>query len=568
MINHEIAEIFSNMASYYEMSDDKNAFFRARAYKKAAETLEKFPYDLKSKEWNSKEKLVKIDGIGQTTAEQITEYIEKGKIQAYEDLKKESPVNLEELLKVQGIGPKTIKKLYKELTITDVDSLKSAAEAGLIAQLDGFGEKSQEKILESIEYTIINKDRILYADAEIIARQVLDYLKKDKNLIKAEPLGSFRRKKDTIGDIDILILSKDPKSTTEYFNNYDQIEKILATGDTKSSVWLKSKIQIDIRIVDKDSFGSAMQYFTGSKEHNIKVRNVAISNGYKLSEYGLFDRNTKAKIAGSDEKGIYNKLGLDFIEPELREAEGEIEASQKHLLPKLVKLSDLSGDLHMHTTFSDGINSIEEMVVEAIKLEHKYIGISDHFGKLRVANAIDSESEFYEYINEIRRVDKKYKEIRVLASAEVEIDKEGNLDFDPKLLEQLDYIVASIHFSTNMPKKEMTKRIITALRNPLTTILGHPTNRLLLKRKGYEFDQEKVFKVALSENVALEINSQPLRLDLNDKMARMAKDIGCKIAINTDSHNISSLNYLKYGINTARRGWIEPKDLFIPKNLL
>ncbi len=564
MINQEIALIFSNMASYYEMSDDKNAFFRARAYRKAAETLEKFPYDLKSNDWKSKDKLVKIEGIGQRTAEQIIEYIETGKIQAYEDLKKESPVNLEELLKVQGVGPKTIKKLYKELGVTDIESLKNAAEAGLIAQLEGFGEKSQEKILESIEFTIVNKDRILFAEAENIVNQVLEYLNKDKNLIKAVPLGSFRRKKETIGDIDILILSKNPKQTTKYFNSYSHIEKILATGDTKSSVWLKSKIQIDIRIVNNDSFGSAMQYFTGSKEHNIRLRNVAISQGYKLSEYGLFDRNTKAKVEGADEKAIYKRLGLQFIEPELREAEGEIEVAKNHNLPTLLTINDIEGDLHTHTTFSDGANTVEEMVIQAISKGYKYIGISDHFGKLKIANAID-ETEFSEYLTEIRQVGEKYKnKIKVFASAEVEIDKDGNLEFNEKLLKELDYVVASIHFSTNMTKNEMTRRIIKAVKNPLTTILGHPTNRLLLIRKGYEYDYKEVFKIAKEENTALEINSQPKRLDLSDKLARMAKEIGCKIAINTDAHNTESLDLIKYGVNNARRGWIEPKDLYKP----
>lgn len=565
MVNQQLAEIFNNMAAYCEMSDDKSAFFRGRAFKKAAEVVEKFPFDLASPEWfQDIERLKKLEGIGPRTAKHIKEYVETGKVADYENMKKESPVELEGLLKIQGVGPKTILKLYKQLGVTNIETLKAAAEAGKIAELEGFGAKKEQNILESISFAITNKDRVSISIAENQVNDLLKYLNGDKCITRIEVGGSLRRRKETIGDIDILISSDEPKASMDYFCNYPQVEKVLGHGDTKSSVWLKSHIQVDIRVLPDESFGAALQYFTGSKEHNVKLRNIAISQGYKLSDYGLFKRLKNDEegemVEGDDEVKIYKRLGLQYISPELRENTGEIEAAQKNALPELITLKNIKGDLQMHTINSDGTNTIEEMALKCKSLGYEYLGITDHFGKLKIAGAID-ESEFDDYLKSIRETDRNVEGVRIYASGEIEIGKEGELEFDEDKLKQLDYIIASVHFSTKMDRKEMTERIIKALRNPLTKILAHPTGRIIGQRPGFDFDYREVFKVAREEGVALEINAHPSRLDLNDSLTKLAVDMGCKIVINTDSHAIIELENMKYGIDVARRGWVQEKNL-------
>ena len=562
MVNAQIAEILFNMASYIEMESGKNAFFRARALKNAADVLSSFPSDLSSPEWCDVSKLEKIQGIGKNTAEHIVEFIKTGSVSDYETLKSKSPVKLEELLRIQGIGPKSVLKLYEKLGITDVDSLKKAAIENKISQVDGFGDKKQASILESIEFAITHSGRVSISDAEYEINQLFDFMKSDLNILRIDFAGSLRRRKETIGDIDILVASNDTKETMLHFISYRNVEKILAHGATRSSIWLKSKIQVDIRLVNLDSFGAALQYFTGSKEHNVKLRNVAISKGYKLSEYGLFNRGDLKLKEGKDEKKIYEILVNNYIEPELREDQGEIESATKNSLPNLITLSDIKGDLQMHTTFSDGENSIVEMAKKGIDLGYKYIGITDHFGKLKIANAID-ESGFETYLKAIRQADKETAGIKIFASGEIEIDKNGDLEFKKELLEQLDYVIAAVHFSTKMSKEEMTKRIIKALRNPLVKILAHPTGRLIDQRPGFEFDHQEVLKVAKEENVALEINAHPKRLDLNDKLTRIAIVMGCKVVINTDSHSIREMENMRFGVDVARRAWVQKDSLLM-----
>ncbi len=565
MINQQIAEIFNNMAAYCEMSSDRNAFFRGRAFKKAAEVVDKFPFDFASPEWGLDiDRMKKLEGIGPRTAEHIKEFVETGKIQDYENMKKESPVDLEELLKVQSVGPKTILKLYKELNVTNIETLKAAAESGKIAELDGFGKKKEQNILESLNFAIRNKDRVSIAAAENQVNLLKEFLAKDKNITKIEFGGSYRRRKETIGDIDVLICSKDAKASMENFAKYKEVEKILGQGETKVSVWLRSKMQVDMRALPNESFGAALQYFTGSKEHNVKLRNIAISQGYKLSDYGLFKRLKNDEegemVEGDDEVKIYKRLVGQYIVPELRENLGEIEAAQKNELPELISIKDIKGDLQMHTTNSDGNNSIEEMALKCKALGYEYLGITDHFGKLKIAGAIDPP-EFKAYLKSIREADEKVKGIRIYASGEIEIGKEGELEFPEDMLKELDYVIASVHFSTKMDRTEMTKRIITALKNPLTKILAHPTGRIVGQRPSFEFDHREVFKVAREEGVALEINAHPSRLDLNDNLTKLAVDMGCKIVINTDSHAVIELENMKYGIDVARRGWVQEKDL-------
>jgi len=578
MINDEIADIIYKMSIYVEMNDDKSSFFQSRALRKGADVISEFPYDFALPEWHLDiDKLTKIEGIGKKIASYINEYVTTGKISEYERLKKESPIKLEELLHIQGLGPKKIKRLYNELGVTDIESLKVVAKKGLIAKLSGFGEKSQANILENIEFAIVNKDRISIALADNVIADLLLYLKKDKNIIQIEPAGSYRRRKETVGDLDILISSKNPEKTIKHFVSYEKVEKILGEGKTKASVWLKQKLQCDLRVVDNKSFGAALQYFTGSKEHNISIRKIAVAKGYKLSEYGLFNRNTNELIESKSETVLYNKLELSYIEPELRIGDDEIIAAKNSyalkngkvlknsptlFLPKLVKLSDIKKDLHMHTVFSDGKNTVFEMAMAAIKLGYSKIGISDHIGNLVIANPIKDENRFKKYLKTIREANESIKGIEILASGEVEVDVNGNLEFPNELLSQLDYVIAGIHMSTSMNKDTMTKRIINVLKNPNVKILAHPTGRLIGKRPPYEFDFNEVCKVAREEGVALEINAHPNRLDLNSRLVRKAKDLGCKISINTDAHSTDGLLLMKYGIDVARGGWITKVDLF------
>lgn len=564
MINQEIAQIFEKMASYVEMSEDKNAFFRARAFRKAADVINSLPVDLEDDKFiESPQLLVAMEGIGKSIAAHIVEYVKTRKIKDYEEMKKQSPVELEELLKVQGLGPRKILKLYKLLGVTNIETLKKAAESDKIASLDGFGKKSQQNILESLSFAISNKGRKPYFEIEKIVTQYLYYLNQDKNFIKIEALGSFRRRKDMIGDIDFLGASKDLEKSMNHFINYERVDKILAQGDTKSSVWLKDKVQVDIRIVPEESYGAAMQYFTGNKEHNVKLRNIAIDKNYKLSEYGLFDRKSGQLVEGASEKSIYEILGLQFPIPELRENRGEIEIGLKNKLPTVISESDIHGDLHMHTIFSDGVDTAYDMAKYAESLGYKYIAITDHIGNLPVANAI-KEDRFDDYLESIEDARKRVPGIKILSGAEVEVDKNGDYEFDEKLLARLDLVIAGIHIGNKSTDDAMTNRIEKVVNNPLTKIIAHPTGRLLGQRQGYTYDFEYIFRLCASREVALELDSNPYRMDLPDDLIKLAVDLGCKIAIDTDAHSKYELNNIKYGIYAARRGWVTVNDLFVP----
>lgn len=563
MINQEIADIFDKMASYIDLMGGKNAFFKSRAFRKASEVVASLPIDLDDEKFvKHPQMLVAMEGIGTSIANHIVEYIQNRRIEDYERFKKECPVDLEGLLQVQGLGPKKILKLYKTLDVKNLEELKEAAETGKIAQLDGFGEKSQQNILESISFAITNKDRKPYFLVEPIVNGYIEYMKTDPNLVKIEALGSFRRRKDMIGDIDFLVISLNSEKTMEYFRNYSQVDKVLGSGDTKSSVWLKSKIQADIRVVPENSWGAASQYFTGNKDHNVKLRNIAISKGYKLSEYSLSDRKTNEIIESKSEKHIYEKIGLEYVIPELRENNGEVELAVKKNLPKVIELSDITGDLHTHTQYSDGNNSILEMVNAAKTKGYEYIGISDHLG-LAIAGGIPKEN-FKKYLTDIRNADSEIDGIKIYAGAECEVNKDGEYAYPEEFLAELDYVIAGVHLGTKMDPDSMTKRLENVIKNPLTKIIAHPTGRILGQRPSYEYDYEYIFELCAKQNVILEINSDPHRLDLNDKLVRTALRFNCKIAINTDAHSIEGLDNMRYGVNIAKRGWLTKNNLFKP----
>jgi len=553
MKNREIAKIFYEIADMLEMQDVQ---FKPRAYRKAAQNIESLSEDIE--EVYKRGELEKIPGVGKSIAEKVKEFIEKGSVAYYEKLKKEIPVNLEELSSVEGLGPKMIKLLYKELGIKNLDDLEKAAKEGKIRHLKGMGERTEQKILENIEFARKKGGRILLGFALPEAMRLIKFL--EKYAEKISLAGSLRRRKETIGDMDILAVSFSPKKLMDEFTGMKEVDKILAKGETKSSVRLKSGIQVDLRIVDKESFGSALQYFTGSKEHNIEVRKIAVRSRYKLNEYGLFDKKSNKKIAGETEEEVYKALGMQYIPPELRENRGEVEAALNGKLPILVEREDIKGDLQMHTKWSDGANTIEEMVKESIKLGHSFIAITDHVGTLKIAGGM-GEDEIRKQMKEIESLNEKYDDFHIFHGVEVNILKDGNLDMSREVLKDVDVVIASIHSAFRQSMEEMTERLLKALENDVVDIIAHPTARIIYKREAIKFDVEKVFEAARENGVILEINAQPDRLDLNDILAKKAIEQGIKLSIGTDAHNKETLRYIELGVAVARRAWAEKKDI-------
>jgi len=550
MKNLEVVKILNQIA---DLLDIKGIEFKPSAYRKASRTIESLNKNIE--DIAKQGKLKDLPGIGQGISKKIIEIIETGTCKEFEDLKKSIPIDYESLLAVEGLGPKSVKVLYKKLNIKNLNDLEKAAKKGIIKKLEGFGEKSENQILEGIDFAKSSGKRFLLGHIYDIALSIENQLKNSREVTKVSLAGSIKRMKETIGDIDILVTSKDPKKTMDLFVNLKDAKDIISKGPTRSSIRLNSGIQVDLRVVKEDEFGSALQYFTGNKEHNVITRKIAISKGYKLNEYGLFKDNKK--IAGKDEKEIYNKLGLDYIEPELRENTEEIESAKKHNLPKLINYNDIKGDLQMHTNFSDGNDTIEAMAKKAKELGYEYIAITDHVGNLSIANPL-TEKRIDNYL---KAIEKAKTEIKIFKGCEVNIKPNGDLDLKNDILKKFDFVVASVHLSFKQEKDLMTKRILKAMDNKYVKVLGHPTGRLINARKGYELDLEKLFKKSNETNVILEINAQPERLDLKDVDVKNAVENKCKLIISTDAHNTNSLNYMKFGIATARRGWAEKKDI-------
>lgn len=558
MKNQEIAQIFYNIADILEM---KNVQWKPAAYRKAARALESLsePVEDVFKEGGIKA-LEDIPGIGERLAEKIIQYIKTGKIKEYEKLKKTLPKGLIDMMNVQGIGPKKAQKLYKELHIKSVKDLEEAAKKHRIQKLETFKEKTEENILKGIEIFKQKKGRMLLGLALPQAREIISQLKKVKGVQQVEAAGSLRRMKETIGDIDILVTSKDHEAVMDAFTKMPSVKRILAKGETKSSVWLKTGLQVDVRVLDPSSFGSALQYFTGNKDHNIKLRAIAIKKGLKLSEYGLFTKKGNKKVAGKTEEEVYKKLGLPYIEPELRESMGEIDAAKQKKLPYLVTLKDIKGDLHIHTNYSDGVNTVKEVAEACRKLGYDYMCVADHSKSTTIAHGL-SEKQVDKQIDEIKKLNKKLRGIKVLTGTEVDILEDGSLDFPDKILKKLDVVTASVHRKFKMSKKQMTERIIKAMSNDNVDIIGHPTGRLIGKREGYDLDFDKLFKAAKDTKTVLEINSQPDRLDLNGYLVKEAVSKGVKLAVVTDAHSLVQLNFMELGVAMARRGWCEKKDV-------
>lgn len=569
MLNDSLSKLFEKLAIFLEMEEIP---FKPQAYEKASliiQTLDKDIKEIYQKE--KREGLRKIPGVGEGIADKIEEFIKTGKIKELEKYERKYPVEVEELMKVEGIGPKTIKILYQKLKIKNLKDLEKAAREQKIRRLEGFGEKSETNILEAIDFLKRSGGRFLLGDAYYLAEEIIEKLKKLKEVEQIIACGSLRRMKETIGDIDLLVTIKKSvkegaKKVMDAFVNLNGVIKVWDYGLTKSSVRFKKGIDADLRVVEDYEFGSALQYFTGSKEHNIILRKIAIEKGMKLNEYGLFKKvkSSWKRIGGETEEEIYKALGLSYIEPELRENTGEIELALKNQLPKIIGYNEIKGDLHCHSDWDGGANSIDEIAKLAMLMGYEYIGISDHTKFLRIEHGLD-EKQLLAQHKEIQKINSKFQiqnsKFRILHGCEANILNDGKLDIDDKVLTQLDYVIAGVHSNMKMTKEEMTERIIKAIKNPNVDIISHPTGRLINRRDEYLIDFDKILKAAKEYNVALEINSFPDRLDLNDKNIRKAIDFGVKLVINTDSHYIDQLKFIKFGIAQARRGWAKKEDI-------
>jgi DNA polymerase (family 10) len=556
MKNEDIARIFSNIAVYLQMKDDSS--FRIRAYEKAAQQIETMAEELSAiYEKGGIEALTELPGIGEGLAKKIEELLKTGKLKFYGKLKKQVPVDVEALDRIEGIGPKTILVLYKKLKIKSVRDLEKAARLGKIRKLKDFGEKSEEKILKGISFLKKSSGRFILGHVYEEIKDIESRLKKLPFVETAIIAGSTRRMKDTIGDVDILVISKNPKNVMNYFTTMPEVINVIGKGTTKSSVKLENGIDADLRVVKKTSYGAALNYFTGSKDHNVALRRMAMQKGLKLSEYGVFRK--ARQIAGKTETDVYRILGLRYIEPELRENKGEIEASKAGRLPKLIKYGELKGDLQTQTNWTDGMNSIEEMAKAALAEKLDYIAITDHTRSLAMASGLD-EKRLEKQGKQIDKINKTSK-ITILKGAEVNIKKDGSLDIADPALAKLDVVGAAVHSNFLLPKKEMTRRIVRAIENPNVDIIFHPTGRIIQKREAYEIDMEKIIDAAKATGTVLEINALPQRADLNAEHIRMAVNARVKLSIDSDAHNKEHLKCLNFGVAQARRGWAEKKDI-------
>ncbi len=563
MKNFEIAKVLYNIALYLEMEEEQ---FKPRAYEKAARSIEALTEDVAAiyKRGGIKA-LMEISGVGESIAEKIEEMILTGKLGYYDKLKKKIPVDIESLTLIEGVGPKRVKTLYKKLKIKTVEELEKAAKERKIRKLEGFGEKSEEDILKGIEFFKRSKGRFILGYALPVLRDIKERLRKLPEVEKVDIAGSTRRMKETIGDADFLVASDKPQKVMDFFTSMPEVAHVYSKGPTKSMIKLKSGLDADIRVIPEKSYGAALQYFTGNKDHNIALRKIAIEKGWKLSEYGVFDRRDKY-LFGKNEEEVYEKLGLKWMPPELRENTGEIDAAMENKLPKLIEYGSLKGDLQIQTKWTDGANSIKEMAEEAKKLGLEYIAITDHTKRNAFVGGLDGE-KIRQQMKEIGKINKIINGIEILSGSEVDILKNGELDISDDVLKDLDVVGASVHSSFNLPKIEQTNRIINAMENENVDILFHPTGRLIQEREPYDVDIEKVIQTAKDTGTLLEINAFPKRLDLKDEYIKLAVKAGVKLTIDSDAHNKNHFQYLEFGVAQARRGWAETKDIINTKKL-
>jgi DNA polymerase (family 10) len=570
MENVEIAHLLNKYADLLEIQGAD--LFRIQAYRNAARTIESLSQSVAQLLEEGKDlKKLKLPGIGKSMSEHVEEIVKTGTLTALKELRKKLPGTVDELLEIEGLGPKRTKLLYEKLGVSSIKKLEQAIDAGKLETLAGFGEKSIEKIRQAIQNLTKRAKRFKLLDADQLVRPLIEHLRKGGDIEQIEVAGSYRRRMETVGDIDILVASDKPNAVMQRFQAYPEVERVLAAGTTRGTIILRSGLQVDLRILPRRAYGAALHYFTGSKAHNIAVRTLGVERGLRISEYGIFrvPKGKKAeevgveegeRIGGVKEEEVFRAVNMDWVPPELRENRGEIQAAQKHKLPDLIVLDDIRGDLHLHSKWTDGNSTILEMVRACKERGYQYCAITDHSKAVRVAGGLTVE-EFKRQLKEIEQARAKVPGITVFSGCEVDILSDGSLDLPDDLLQQLDVVVAAVHSKMDMNQSDMTKRVLKAIANPAVDILAHPTGRLINERQPFAIDLEQIFHAAKEHNVAVELNAQPERLDLNDLHLFRAGEIGVKIAINTDAHNTEQLHFMRYGIDQARRGWLEKRHV-------
>jgi DNA polymerase (family X) len=562
--NSLVAQILGELADYTELEDDQP--YRARAYRKAAETVESIPGAIEDI-WGEK-KLRDLPGVGENIERKIDEILRTGKLETLEKIKLKIPVDVPSLTRIEGVGPKTVKQLYTKLKVKNLDDLEEAVKAGKLREFKGLGAKSDQILLERIASARQQSKRILLAQADILSKRVIDYLKQIPHVERFAIAGSYRRKKETVGDFDVLMETKNPADAIQFFTKQDEVKEVLAAGDTKASVKLHNNFQVDVRVVPPKSWGAALLYFTGSKAHNVELRTIAIKKDLRLNEYGLF-KSDETMVAGRTEEEIYKALEMEYIEPELRENRGEIEAAQVHTLPTLITLKDIKGDLQMHTLWSDGRDTVKAMADKAIELGYEYIAITDHIGSLKIANAMD-EMRIEEQREEIETLNRDYEksgnEFRIMQGAEVNIRADGQLDMPDSVLKGFDIVLASIHSGFADDSNKITNRIVSAMENEYVDIIAHPTGRLLMERSGYSFDFREIVEKSIETETLLEIDGHPNRFDLSDENAREVLRSVKMLSLDTDSHEPGELEYMELGVAQARRAWARKQDILNTKS--
>lgn len=559
--NAEVAALLSEIADLLEIKEEA---WKPQAYRKAAQAIESLSEDIAVlvKEGRVKE----IPGVGDAIAEKITEIVHTGKLEYLTKLRKEVPIAIRELSKVEGLGPKTLKLLYQELKIKNLQDLQKAASLGKIQKLKGLGEKKEQQILQSIQrLEKRGPERMLLGQVTPLAEELLALLRKVPGTVHAEAAGSYRRGRETVGDLDILVLANNSKKVMDTFTSLKDVDTVLAKGETKSSIRLVQGLQVDLRVLPKDQYGAALQYFTGSKDHNVFLRKLALKKGYTLNEYGLSSLKTGKVVASKTEEEIYTKLGLAYIPPEMRENRGEIDLARNKKMPSLIGFQDIAGDFQTQTDWSDGAQSIEDMALYAQSLGWKFITITDHVGGIGITHPLD-EKRLKKQGEEIDRLNKKL-DIHIFKGAEIDIMKDGTLALQKKACKQLDVVLASIHSAFRQSSFEMTKRLCNAFETFPVHIFGHPTARLINEREGVDFSIEKVFQCAKDQGVFLEIDGQPSRMDLHDVHIAEAREMGCSFVMSSDAHSKEQLEYIRYSVILGRRGWLEKKDVLNCRSL-
>ena len=560
MTREKMAEVLEEIALLLELKDENP--FKVRAYRHGADTVRNFDGDIVEKA--ARNELTGIKGIGEALRDKLHELASTGSLKFHQDLRAGFPEGLFELFDLQGLGPKKVKALHETLGVGNLAELKAACAEHKVAALPGFGEKTQAKILEAIALHETFSGRFLLGDVTPLVSEILETLRLHPEISRVAVAGSFRRAKETVHDLDFLVATREPALVCEDFTTLPQVESVIACGETKTSVRLKSGIQCDLRAVSNSQFPFALLYFTGSKEHNVALRSLALKKGLSLNEYGFTktEGSTADIPAGlHEERDIHQFLGLQFIEPELRENRGEIEAAAAHTLPRLLQIDNLRGTFHNHTTASDGVSTLEEMAEEAMELGLQYLGIADHSKSMVIANGLDEE-RLSEQIETIRLMNAGFSHFRLFAGSEVDIHKDGSLDFDDRTLAKLDYCVASVHNLFNLPEEEMTRRICRAMENEHVTMLGHLTGRLLLKREGYAVNHAMIIDCAAETRTIIELNCNPWRLDMDWRWWKRARDKRVLCSINPDAHSTMGLHFLGIGARIARKGWLRKSDVF------